>query len=1561
VARLLFSSGHRNSVLRRFFERCKPCHRSSQILARAVIETLEHRVFLSAVTNTADSGTGSLRAAILAADSAGGNQTITFASTLTGSTINLTSGALGLNDTSGTLTIQGPTTGSLTIDAGSSSRVFNNAINSTVSLNNLVITGGSGSQGGGIHNYGNLTLSASTVSGNSSTDIGGGIYCGAGSDLTITESTISDNNALSQYGGGIFAGTGTNLTITNSTISGNSAAWSGAINTYGNTAIIDSTISGNTATVSAGAIYTNSLLQITDSTFNDNSAVNSGGAIDNQGDTTISDSTFSGNSSSNATHTYGVGGAIANGATLTIGNSTFYDNTAVDGGAIFNDISTATFTITDSTLSGNSATSIGAGIYGGGAINGTIVANSIHGRDLVGSFTGSGNLIGNSNGALSSSTNILGTATSPINPKLLPLSDFGGPTQTMALLPGSPAIGTGGTFDWPDSSPIATDQRGDPRPTSGAVDIGAYEVLPLPDLPTSSTPAAGFSYSAPSSLGGALPSGVNAFTPPAVSGGAVSGAPAIAASNLTAGPNNTITVTGTNLSTFAGDTDGTAYSDTQFLVYGESGGVGTLVPAEIQDTTNTASSTAGGALITIPTSEPTNSMYLVWAENADGATTPIAINQTQAQWFSVVPSTSQIFSSPASGTPGTATYTTNASTGQTVYVYGNNLSNGTTSWVYLQKTDGSSGEYATVTSVNPYQVEFTLPSDLPSGNYNVWVNNGLGGNYSWSKAPGIISTTATAVAFPTVGQAGWFDVTASPYNADDTGATDAGTGIMSAISAAESYQSAHSNAPVTLYFPNGTYKVSGGEQILLPSNIQILGQSHTGVIVNFTQDPLGSGEGPNGYGVFDIGFPDFQDATNVEYNSLTIQYDGTDDGTLIRERSGTNLVFSNVTLTAKNLEPMDVSNGSLVTVMNSSISGGGGGLGGMIYIGGATNTSIMDTEFYMEYGVSAAVYADGTTNFAFFNSTAQDFDDSLDMSGNPNNANGWGQGRLLENNYNSSILNEYVGGDITNNLGSPVLINGGEQINNEGNTLNGAEGLASSASADGVVLSLSDETHFSGTTTSATSTSVTGTFAEAPGNGEYLIFDGQADEITAVSVSGSSYTLTLHDSLSVVPTGADALEIADPPGTGQNVIVTSGNGMGEFATIVTATQGSASVTLALDRDWQVQPDTSSTIITVNTISSAVFYGNILQDQVGPYGSTDVNGFHTTIGLGSSAGVEVFNGGYNLSIVDNTIENTNIGILIESSGGIGNPDYFITVANNEIDDTHKIGISVAPSVPFGQPNGVGVILRDNTIAWNNTTEWASAVYLNGLTNAGLGDGDTDPQFANPDDTQNPMGIEIGGDVPDSAHIENSAWTPSSTTVTLSVVEQNLVTTTVADSSPLGLGVYVDPDVFVYQNTFNAGPTPDTSVPAVAFAAIYYTGVTSSDPTALLSGNIYENYSNNYVDAQFNGEQVGNTFTTGSLPTPLLQVPYYVFTVAAPAGQNILLNLPIFDDGASALGWSATSSSFALTFQSSTGSANAESLGGAGLLINTSVATPGTYTVTISDGGQEKKISIYLTVF
>ena len=120
------------------------------------------------------------------------------------------------------------------------------------------------------------------------------------------------------------------------------------------------------------------------------------------------------------------------------------------GGSLLNN---GTLTMTNCTVSNNSAYGV-VSLGGTVTMNNTIVAGNT-GSNVIGSSIGSNNLIGG-------------------DPVLAPLGNYGGPTQTMPELPGSPALGAGSValaVD-PHGNPLTTDQRGLPRLTNGSVDIG---------------------------------------------------------------------------------------------------------------------------------------------------------------------------------------------------------------------------------------------------------------------------------------------------------------------------------------------------------------------------------------------------------------------------------------------------------------------------------------------------------------------------------------------------------------------------------------------------------------------------------------------------------------------------------------------------------------------------------------------------------------------------------------------------------------------------------------------------------------------------------------------------------------------------------------------------------------------------------------------------------------------------------------------------------------------------------------------------------------------------------
>jgi CSLREA domain-containing protein len=461
------------------------------------------------VNSAADPGNGVCNASqctLREAINDAGSTNITFAAGLTGPiTLAKPSDGGGQLVINKTLAITGPS-GGMVVRRRSTDpefRILRIGTSGNVSLTNLTIRNGKiDGGGGGILSFGPLTLTSSTVSGNSA-DFGGGIDNHA--RLTIVHSTIATNT-----GGGIYNHNNQTLAITTTTVGQNTGR--GLVNDGGTLTLTSSTVAENAGggISQARGTSTLSLARVVDNS----TAGRGGGIFLFQGDMTIRTSTIARNSAE-------TGGGIANrdGSTMRILRSTIFDNTATDagggianeargfgrlevdlrltnstvsgnsapiGGGIFNsnfiDEAEATLEVTNSTVANNSATQDGGGIdvnagflalvnslvAGNDAPTGPDVLEGPEGAGVGASFSligdGSGSGITNTNG------NHVGTSGSPIDPKIGPLANNGGPTRTHALLAGSPAIDAASSADCP-----AVDQRGVVRPQGAGCDIGSYE------------------------------------------------------------------------------------------------------------------------------------------------------------------------------------------------------------------------------------------------------------------------------------------------------------------------------------------------------------------------------------------------------------------------------------------------------------------------------------------------------------------------------------------------------------------------------------------------------------------------------------------------------------------------------------------------------------------------------------------------------------------------------------------------------------------------------------------------------------------------------------------------------------------------------------------------------------------------------------------------------------------------------------------------------------------------------------------------------------------------------
>ena len=371
-----------------------------------------------------------LREAIMAAANQPGDDVINFAPSVSG-TIQLNS---ALPQLATNLNIVGPGAALLTVrrNGASDFRIFttgNNTVNGpTISISGLTITNGRNADGGGgvLHNYGNLTISHCVIAGNTAPSFpatGGGILNREGI-LSVENCTVSGNTAFS--GGAIAnsrtsAGTGS-TTVINSTLSDNIAAGGdgGAV------------LNGNTASGAVSAV-------------------------------TLINCTLTGNQSSGAFG--GNGGAIYNtgvssgSGTVALTHCTLNNNSASNGGGISN-AGTGQITLRENILKSNGVSPNIVASGGGVASQGYNLSN-----DAAGGAAGTG-----PGGFLNATGDIRNT-----DPQLNPagLANHGGPTMTIALLSGSPAIDPASNSFTPPF-----DQRGYGR--VGTSDIGAFEFNGVP-------------------------------------------------------------------------------------------------------------------------------------------------------------------------------------------------------------------------------------------------------------------------------------------------------------------------------------------------------------------------------------------------------------------------------------------------------------------------------------------------------------------------------------------------------------------------------------------------------------------------------------------------------------------------------------------------------------------------------------------------------------------------------------------------------------------------------------------------------------------------------------------------------------------------------------------------------------------------------------------------------------------------------------------------------------------------------------------------------------------------
>ncbi|MDP3970161.1 MAG: DUF5011 domain-containing protein [bacterium] len=352
-------------------------------------------------------------------------------------------GDLDILDVGNLLTINGAGAGTTIINANSIDRVLDVTPSAELEINDMTITGGNfASSGGGILSYGILTVNDSIIENNTAT-YGGGVASNTGT--ADINRTVITNNTASLHGGGISHDTsaGEFLTVTNSTISDNQAGASGiggGIHTNWNIKVYNSTISGNTALHGGGIGTTCSATAtstITNTTITGNTATSDGGGIRNY---------------------CNAGSAWSN--RFDISHSTISGNTAgSSGGGVFiqeGGLASASMYFNGSILNANIE---GALVDENCSSSGTLISLDYNLESGTSCGFAQGHDLSNTDAQLDSGG----------------LANNGGSINTIALQSTSPAVDAGICIDISSAS-VTTDQRGYARPENSVCDIGAYEL-----------------------------------------------------------------------------------------------------------------------------------------------------------------------------------------------------------------------------------------------------------------------------------------------------------------------------------------------------------------------------------------------------------------------------------------------------------------------------------------------------------------------------------------------------------------------------------------------------------------------------------------------------------------------------------------------------------------------------------------------------------------------------------------------------------------------------------------------------------------------------------------------------------------------------------------------------------------------------------------------------------------------------------------------------------------------------------------------------------------------------
>lgn len=356
-----------------------------------------------------------------------------------------------------------------------------------VELYQLRVTDGHADYGGALRSRScDLGLDNVTFDQNVADQAGGAIWMNGGG-LTAVDSLFVGNRAIVDGGGGAVLSVDRTSSLDGVRFEGNEAGYmAGGVHIWplgGATAALSSCeLVANRAPRGGGALIAYGV-EVSHSTFEDNAASLRGGGVYLEGDAVVRQSTFRANEAREGGGVFGGGvvrastfvineaargGAIAHGEQdMEVSNSTFYRNSARAGGAISHTADGGTLRGAHNTFASNGASVTGRAVYSPQAeLYSSIFSSTQSGVSLCTYPVSQGYSVGTDGSCLAQTSDLQVTSAG-----VGALGSNGGPTQTIPLLPGSPAI------DAADPAQcLPTDQRGSPRPSGPGCDVGAFEL-----------------------------------------------------------------------------------------------------------------------------------------------------------------------------------------------------------------------------------------------------------------------------------------------------------------------------------------------------------------------------------------------------------------------------------------------------------------------------------------------------------------------------------------------------------------------------------------------------------------------------------------------------------------------------------------------------------------------------------------------------------------------------------------------------------------------------------------------------------------------------------------------------------------------------------------------------------------------------------------------------------------------------------------------------------------------------------------------------------------------------